>query len=620
MSLGTSENTGFQGYGIWASDLRMRVKLWSRVAIFSLVFYLFTVGFFTWKATPLWALEATWKLQVAKLFRGFLIEPTFVIQGWRFTTRQMLHNRNVHLAETYVVWHLARYGRRACIVIPLTFVAAWLFIRRKAGRITKAEHIRGMRLITERELARQVKKMAGLLSFGTVVLPGIYEPEHVMIAGKTQVGKTVTLMQLLLAIREAGFPAIVYDFKGEYVEKFYRPGVDHIANPLDERGLKWNIFDDIETIPDISAVAGSLIPPGAGEEHFWCAAAQAVLVGVIAGLLKKGQRTGEDLWRALSSPTLEIARLCASTEQGAAGLKYIEDSGGKQANIVVSVLMTYVSWLEFACNGSGFSLRKWIADPEGSFIFITGRPEVENTLRPYLSLLIDLFGKRFLSTSDDRARRIYFVLDEFGNLQKLPTIKRLLTAGGSKGATVLLGFQDFAAIVKTYQKDDAETILNSCGTSLVLKLADETTARIFSGRFGETQDWQVSETRTIGQGNAPASSFSRSMRTDRLILPSEIQSLKKLEGYLLIPEHEPAKIMLKIKEANQLPAVNKAFILRTGLSLDDIKAKAVAIEARMNAALASFKPPAPKRTAGPESPVRRPVAASGQGSDDDLEY
>jgi type IV secretory pathway TraG/TraD family ATPase VirD4 len=598
MSSGSSTNAGLQGYGILVADFRTRAKLWSRVLVLSLVFYLLTFVCLVWKEIPPWALETYWKFQVARLFLGFPVEPRFNVAGWRCTTRQFLRDKNCRLIVATVRGKFVRFSKLAGAAIPVTFVVVWFILRRKARRLTRAEHIRGMRLITEKELARQVRKQAGLLTFGRVALPSIYEGEHVMIAGKTQVGKTVTLMQQLWAIREAGFPAIVYDFKGEYVEKFYRPGIDHLANPLDGRGIRWNIFDDIETIPDISALAGSLIPPGAGEEHFWCAAAQAVLIGVIAALLKEGKRTGEDLWKALSAPTVEIARLCASTEQGAAGLKYIEEAHSKQANIVVSVLMTYVSWLEFACNGSGFSIRKWIADPGGSFIFITGRPEVENTLRPYISLLIDLLGKRFLSSSDDRARRIYFVLDEFGNLQKLPTIKRLLTAGGSKGATVLLGFQDFAAIVKTYGREDAETILNSCGTSLVLKLSDETTARIFSGRFGETQDWQVTETRTLGQGKTQASSsFSRSIRTDRLILPSEIQSLKKLVGYLLIPEHEPAKIMLRIAAANQLPAANRAFTLRPGLSLDDIQAREVVIEARKKEALAGFAAPTAKAVA-----------------------
>ena len=607
MSFDNARKSGAHGVGIWASELSHRIKIWARAVIVSGMLALFLLGYLVHKTVPVVWLEVTLKFQVAKLFRGSPIGPTFTIEGIRFTAHDMLRKRESYQMEAAVLHRLRTLLWFASPVFFLVLGGFWLVVRRKDASMARGEHIRGMTLVSEKKLAKMVKRGPGLLPFGSVILPRKYEAEHVMIAGKTRVGKTVALMQQLVAIRDAGLPAVVYDFKGEYVEKFYRPGVDHIANPLDERGIKWNIFDDIDNIPDISAVTGSLIPQGGGEEHFWCAAAQDVLRGVVSGLHPQGRCSNEDLWKALFSKIQNIAQICDSTEQGAAGLKYIEDTSGKQALIVGAVLMSYVSWLEFACNGSGFSIKKWIDEPKGSFIFITGRPEVENTLRPYISLLIDLLGKRLLSVSDDKKRRIYFVLDEFGNLQKLPSIKRLLTAGGSKGATVLLGFQDFAAIAKTYGREDAETILNSCGTSLVLKLSDETTARIFSGRFGETQDWEVTETHSTGEGKSRNGvSFTRAKRTDRLLLPSEIQSLPKLQGFLLIPEHEPAKIKLRINGANQLPAVNKAFILRPGLSLDDIKAKEVVVEKQKATALLSVTPSSPQNKECPVMDVPNP--------------
>ena len=574
MSFATSNDSGYQGIDMWASDLRLKVRIWTRISAFAFVLYLCTFGILVYKIVPGYNLEVGWRLQVAKLFKGSPLQPTFTIRGDRYRASYLLAQPAAHRIEGIVVKQLKGCGLLAALVFPLTYGLAFFLLRAKKAKLEKGEHIRGMRLIPEKELAKKAAKQPGRLPFGSVYLPVRYEAEHVMIAGKTQVGKTVAIMQQLEEIREAGLPAVIYDFKGEYVQKFYTPGIDYIANPLDERGLKWNIFDEIDNIPDISAVTGSLIPPGAGEEHFWCKAAQDVLRGVIAGLYHQGQRTNADLWRALSSHIRDVAEICNSIEQGAAGLKYIEDVSGKQAAVVGAVLMSYVSWLEFACNGCGFTIRNWIENHRGSFIFITGRPEVENTLRPYLSLFIDLLGKRLLSSPDDRERRVYFLLDEFGNLQRLPTITRLLTAGGSKGASMILGFQDFAAIAKTYGNNDAATIMNSCGTSLVLKLADEATAKIFSGRFGETQDWEITQTRSVGQGkNRDTVSYSRVKRTDRLILPSEIQGLPKLAGYLLIPEHDPAKIELQIREANRLPVRNEDFILRSGLSLDTIRVR-----------------------------------------------
>jgi type IV secretory pathway TraG/TraD family ATPase VirD4 len=47
---------------------------------------------------------------------------------------------------------------------------------------------------------------------------------------------------------------------------------------------------------------------------------------------------------------------------------------------------------------------------------------VQDTLKPILSLFIDLIGRRLLSMKDDYHRRIFFFLDELGTLQKLSSI------------------------------------------------------------------------------------------------------------------------------------------------------------------------------------------------------
>ena len=78
-----------------------------------------------------------------------------------------------------------------------------------------------------------------------------------------------------------------------------------------------------------------------------------MLRGVIAGFYIQGKRTNEDIWRVVTSGMKEIAQLCALTEQGAAGLKYIEKYGGKQATIVGAVTMMFCSWLEYARGGGG---------------------------------------------------------------------------------------------------------------------------------------------------------------------------------------------------------------------------------------------------------------------------
>ena len=597
MNFGSSSNPGFQGGGI-----AHRIRMWYRAFLVSCVLYLLLLGFLVQENTlPVWR-EVAWKLQVAKLLRGFPLQPRFTIDGGYYRASDMLRKKESYQMERAVLSWLNHLKWYPSPVFVLVLGGYFMVVRRRNSRSARREHIRGPVLISERKLAREARKERGLLPFGPVCLPFRFEGEHCMIAGKTQVGKTITMTQQLAALRDAGLPAVVYNFKGEYVQKFFRPGIDFLANPLDARGLSWNLFDDIRSIPDISMVLGSLVPPGNEVQQFWNSAVRDVLRGVIAGLYLQGKRANADIWRAISSGMKEIARLCALTGQGAAGLKYIEKFEGKQASIVGAVTMMFCSWLEYAQGKGGFSVRSWVENPGGSFLFITGTPDVEHTLRPYTSLMVDLLCREFLSLPDDPNRRLYFLLDEFGNMQQLPSIKRVLTAGGSKGATVLLGFQDFASIEQIYGLQDAKSILNSCGTSLVMKLADEASASYFSGRFGDTQYREITESRSQTQGSSKVTStFSEVTRTEKLVLPSEIQGLKKLEGYLMIPEHEPAKIRVKIRPSNELPAVNRSFVLRSGLSLSDIRANERRIE-EARQAMAEF--PAP---AAPQGKVDAPL-------------
>jgi hypothetical protein len=111
----------------------------------------------------------------------------------------------------------------------------------------------------------------------------------------------VVLIQHLDLIQQTECRAVVNDFKGELVERFYRPGQDLILNPLDARGLGWTLFNELLSKADLTAIAGSLIPPAKGEDRFWSAAAQDVLRGLMAYCYQYQKRTNIDLWKAITS-------------------------------------------------------------------------------------------------------------------------------------------------------------------------------------------------------------------------------------------------------------------------------------------------------------------------------
>ena len=370
--------------------------------------------------------------------------------------------------------------------------------------------------IPDKKLADGLKKETGLLPFGNIVLPRRYESEHIFIGGKPRVGKSVMAKQQINAIRAAGHRAAIGDFKGEYTELFYDPDKDFILNPLDTRGVSWNLFDEVSNKADLTALCDSLIPDSSGDDKFWSAGSKAVFRGILAGCYRDGKRTNKDIWEAATASIEEIAELCRSTPSGAAGYTYIQDASSKQAAGIIASLMCYISWLEFAqeSNGQKFNIDTFL-DSEGGFVFLTGRPEVESTIRPMTALFVDLLCRRILSLPDaehDLKRKVYIYLDEFGNLQKLNSIIRFATSAGSKGGVLAIAIQDYAAIKRIYGKESAETLFNACGNAAIFNVADPETAAYFSKRFGRREYEYTRQTTKCPHRTAATASRSAAMR------------------------------------------------------------------------------------------------------------
>jgi type IV secretory pathway protease TraF len=329
----------------------------------------------------------------------------------------------------------------------------------------------------------------------------------------------------------------------------------------------------MKSVPDIIAVASSIVPPAKGET-FFNDNARKVFKSAVICLMEKGRGTIEDSWKLFTSPISKITELLKSSPLGAEGYVSIQDHSSKQALGVISVLMQYCGFFEYLASQdktNKFTIDEWIRKREGGFIYLINREECTDTLRPFISLFVDLMAKKLLSMSDDPGRRIYMFLDEFGTLQMLPSILRLAIAGGSKGCVLVIGIQDFAQISKIYGPEKAESLFNSCGTAVIFNVVDPKTARFFAERIGEREFKEISETISMGLTDSrDGRSLTKGRKRELVILPSEIQSLKKREAYVKFPEHNPILLKVEITAANRLPDVTEPFIMRPDLTLESI--------------------------------------------------
>lgn len=617
-----SENS-YQGYEVQKHRVIMSGKMCCQLLIGCLAAQLLLGLILIQLMVPLLHRELALYWPVARLEQLVKKNRSYLLHATQERLQRWPHDRkgNVRMSGR----DLARLSYQAVFSAPeahwdrailLSFLAYGIFplgLRFSGGSAVKIkddEHIRGARLITEEEIASR-NDGTGILSLGKIIIPEALSKRHLLIAGQTGSGKSTLLFQHLDQIQQAKRRAVVNDFKGELVERFYRPDQDLILNPLDARGLGWTLFNELLSKADLAAIAGSLIPQAKGEDRFWSAAAQDVLRGVMAWCYQFNKRTNADLWMSVTSPVKEVAEMCQATSSGQAGYSYIQDASSKQAAGVIAVLMSYISWLEFAADGP-FSLRAWAGTPSGRTIFITNSEEVSNVMRPYLSLFADLCGKRLLALpeSSDPAGNIYLILDEMGNMQRLPSVKRLLTAGRSKGVVVSIGIPDLASIESIYGREDAHTIINSCGSKFVMNLGDPEAARFFSDLCSEEEYYQASTSYTISQdGHKGGENHSRMIRTRKVIMPAEIMRLSVGQGYFMLPGGNPALVKVPWTGSNRRPKLHQAFMLRAGLSLDEMGNKYAEVSARAQEV---------KETPAPEELKQRVIENEKEQSRDEM--
>ena len=164
---------------------------------------------------------------------------------------------------------------------------AWFYFTRTGRGLGSNQFLRGARFGTVRQVRRALWRQAkGSFEIGGVNVPDAFEPEHILICGAPGTGKTNIIVKMLDGIRKRKRRAIVYDTAGTFVEKFYRPGIDVLLNPLDGRADCWSPWVDVPRDYHYDQIAESTIPDKTGDP-FWAKAARGTLVAVLRKLARQ---------------------------------------------------------------------------------------------------------------------------------------------------------------------------------------------------------------------------------------------------------------------------------------------------------------------------------------------
>ncbi|WP_447725500.1 type IV secretion system DNA-binding domain-containing protein [Sphingomonas koreensis] len=416
---------------------------------------------------------------------------------------------------------------------------AWFYFTRTGKGLGSNQYLRGARFGTIRQIRRALWRHAkGSFLIGGVAVPDAFEPEHILICGAPGTGKTNIIVKMLAGIRKQGRRAIVYDTAGTFVEKFYRQGVDVLLNPLDARSDCWSPWVDVPHDYHYDQIAESTIPDKAGDP-FWAKAARGTLVAVLRKLARQDRTLVSILLDTLLRSKLKDLAVFAIGTDAAAFISTEGErtSAGIQAELA-SVMRSF-SYLDDT--EDGLSIRDWVAnEKDDSWLFITVKADQLPSLRPLITVWLDVAISAIMSLAPDRNRRLYCVIDELPTLQKLPSLSDFLARARKYGGCGILGFQSYPQLEATYGIQDAAAITGYCSTWVALRANDTPTAKHVSENLGQVEQVEANEGMSYGVNDMrDGVNLSRMQVTRPLVMHTEVTNLPNLAGYLRFGRNLP---------------------------------------------------------------------------------
>ena len=437
----------------------------------------------------------------------------------------------------------------------------WFFLNR-GGAIAKEKHLRGAEETTPKRLKQLItaanNKQNGIL-FSR--LPGLYRPYnlvgvpypyraetlHTLIAGTTGAGKTQTIIKLLKQIRERGDRAVVFDPMGNYAEAYFDASKDIILNPLDARCKNWSIFHDAEMSADYDAITAAMIPMGGNDNPVWAEAARTVF-SVTAQLIK-GDAIGAGTPEKATNKKLVETLLTSTPEYleefltGTVAAQIVTTKAERMAAGVRMMLSTYLRALAMMPDdGEPFSISEWINnDHTDAVLFLTSVARVQESLKPLITVWMDVAIKSLLSRTRDRDRTIWFIFDELARLHQLPSLKQGMKEGRQFGAAFVIGVQARALLKEIYGNDGAMAINGLCRNKLILPAADFHEAEWYANDIGRREIRRMEEGVSFGASEIrDGVNLSARDKHELIVLPEELMNLPNLTGFLKMAEGFPA--------------------------------------------------------------------------------
>lgn len=423
-------------------------------------------------------------------------------------------------------------------VVGLTLAAAlcvalWRVLRPAATDTHKRGAL--MREVRGRR-RRTARAGAGALTLGGVPIAAADESRHFKLIGTTGTGKSTAIAELLRGALARGDRAVISDPDGGYLRRFHeRYRGDVVLNPFEPHAVKWDPFAEIEHPYDCELLASGLIPSSAdAAAQEWRGYARTFLTAVTRGCRQRGWHDAARLWHLLAvAPGEELRPLLAGTP----AQPFLESENARMFGSIRAVAVSAAAALEYvqAQRAAGFSVRRWVRAGRG-VLFIPYRAAQIAALRSIIATWLRLAIFESLSAVEGEDQQLWFVVDELDALGPIDGLKDALARLRKFGGRCVLGLQSIAQVSATYGSGEAQTIVENCGNSLILRCSASEgggTAHFASRLIGQREVLRTTRSKSR-HALALLGSTTRSQQfsIEPAVMDSQIEQLPDLAGYL----------------------------------------------------------------------------------------
>jgi type IV secretory pathway TraG/TraD family ATPase VirD4 len=255
-----------------------------------------------------------------------------------------------------------------------------------------------------------------------------------------------------------------------------------------------------------------------------------------------GTRSGAELWRFLMvAPLDELRPLVAGTP----AQPFLDPDNARMFGSIRSVTGSAMAAFEYiqSQRAALFSVREWVKNRTyPSVLFIPYRAGQIAALRSMIATWMHLAIFEAMSRSQGDDQRLWFVVDELDALGAIDGLKDALARLRKFGGRCVLGFQSIAQVSSTYGPGQAQTIVENCGNTLILRCSGSEnggTSQFASRLIGEREVLRSQISRGRDREYALSSRGARRSRnvTDQLVtetavMASELEQLPDLCGYI----------------------------------------------------------------------------------------